>query len=74
MAISREEWADWKANKVTKEFLQHIMGTREDYKEGLVEGRVVEDVNKDIVIGRCQGIKDSVDFALSWNGIFDSED
>lgn len=70
MAISKEEWSDWKSNKVTKEYLQHLNGQREDYKEHLVEGRVVEVTEQDVIIGRCQGIKDSIDFALSWNNMF----
>lgn len=70
MAISKEEWLEWKKSKATIEFLQHCIGTREEYAEEILEGRVVEPQEQNVRIGRCQGIKDMVSFALSWNGKF----
>lgn len=62
--VTKEEWMDWKSSKVTYEFLSRLTGMREEYKEGLVEGRAENRVEQDIVIGRCQGLKDAIEYAV----------
>ena len=63
--ITKEEWQDWKRNKVTQEYFRRVVDQREQYKEGLVEGHAENHQERDIVIGRCQGIKDCIDYAIS---------
>ena len=62
--ITKEEWMDWKSNKVTYEFLKRLSENREMLKEGLAEGQAgnIDEMNR--VIGQCQGIKDSIDYAV----------
>lgn len=69
--ITKSEWMDWKSNKVTYEYLSRLHGMREEYKEGLVEGRAEGKEQQDVVIGRCQGLKDAVDYAVKGFDVID---
>ena len=62
--ITKEEWMDWKSNKVTYEFLKRLSENREMLKEGLAEGQAGNIDEMIRVIGQCQGIKDSIDYAV----------
>lgn len=61
--ISKEEWQNWKTNKVTQEYLYRLHLKREFLKEGLAEGQAGEKQSQDQVIGQCQGLKDAVHYA-----------
>ena len=61
--ITKEEWMDWKSNRVTQEYLTRLVSNREMLKEGLAEGQAGDNDQLHRVIGQCQGIKDSVDYA-----------
>ena len=62
--ITKEEWMDWKALKVTQEFLRRVQETRETLKEGLAEGHAGSNDELNRSVGQCQGIKDVVVYAL----------
>lgn len=57
-------WMDWKRNPVTQQFLTDIMTTREGKKEDIADGKVVEQFELFIEIGRTQGIKDCFEYAV----------
>ena len=57
--VSKEEWLQWKANKVTKKYIANILTKREYLKEGLAEGQTRGEEAL-IEIGRCQALKDVV--------------
>lgn len=59
--ISKDEWVNWKKNPVTRRFLLAVHQKREDLKEGISEGQAGDDLF--IAIGRCQGLKDCLDYA-----------
>lgn len=61
--VAAHEWEDWKANRVTKAYIQRLYIQREGLKEELAEGKAGTDVA--LFIGRCQGIKDSIDYAVT---------
>ena len=71
MDVTQQEWLDWRAMKVSKEFLKRLFEKREDLKEGLAEGQAE---NKDVVIGQCQAYKDAVDYGLLKFETVDSEE
>lgn len=61
--ITKEEWDDWKRSKVTQEFISRLNDQREQYKEGLADGEATQRQEQDIIIGRCQGLKDAIEYA-----------
>lgn len=63
--VLKSEWVDWKANPVTKFYLKQIFERRELYKEDLAEGQAGSTQERDLAIGRCQGIKDCLDYAIN---------
>lgn len=59
----KEDYVQWRANPVTKFYLQALFNTREGKKETIAEGGVTgEELEREI--GRTQGIKDAIDYAL----------
>lgn len=58
---TKADYQAWKANPVTKFYLQAIMEKREHLKEGIAEGQS-ENVSLDI--GRTQSLKDVLDYAI----------
>jgi len=58
------EYLQWRANPVTKFLVQALFNKRELLKEGLAEGHGSTE-NLHVLIGRTQGIKDSVEYILS---------
>lgn len=62
--VSRSEWSDWKNSRITKGVVESIFNTREELKEGLAEGQASTDRELCILIGRCQGLADSIDFIM----------
>lgn len=63
MVITKEQWMDWKRHPVTQQYLADVMNTREGKKEEISDGRVSGDELL-IEIGRTQGIKDCVEYAI----------
>lgn len=61
--ILRQEWGEWKQNKVTKEFLKRLFEKREGIKEELAEGRAAKE-QLDQFIGQCQAYKDAIDYGI----------
>lgn len=59
--VSKEMWIDWKRNPVTMDFLGALNDKREQIKEGIAEG---QSGNVDLDIGRSQGLKDALKYAL----------
>lgn len=62
--ITKEMWVDWKRNPVTQQYLSDLMNTREGLKEGLAEGNSGDERQDCMTIGQCQGIKDSIEYAV----------
>ena len=63
LEVTKSEWVDWKNSRVTKAFLERIFNKREEIKEAIVEGQITAE-ERDNHIGQCQGIKDSIDYAV----------
>ena len=61
MEVTKQEWIDWKALPITKEFLRRLFDKREDLKEGLAEGQA-EDLHN--IIGQCQALKDAIEYGI----------
>lgn len=59
--VTKEQWVDWKHNPVTMRFLGRLNDKREMIKEGLAEG---QSENVQVDIGRTQGLKDALSYAL----------
>ena len=57
--VSKTEWLQWKANKVTKSYIEGLLNKREFLKEGLAEGQTRGEEAL-IDVGRCQALKDAV--------------
>ncbi len=62
--ITKEQWVDWKRNPVTQQYLRDLLETREGLKEGLAEGQSSNEREDCRTVGQCQGIKDSVEYAI----------
>lgn len=62
--VSKEEYLEWKSNRVTKQFLQDLYNKREMLKEGVVELQDSNESARLVTIGRCQAMKDTMDWAL----------
>lgn len=60
--VTKEQWIDWKRHPVTQYFLSAINDKREMIKEGIAEGQAGLNINRDI--GRAQGLKDVIRYAL----------
>ena len=63
--VTKAEWAEWKRDKVTQHFLANIMNTREELKERLAENHEATEQNRDVLVGRCQQILDTVRYIVS---------
>lgn len=63
--MTKEEWVDWRDNFVTQAFLEALQDTRDGKKEEIAEGKV-EGNQLYVEIGRCQGLKDALDYALRY--------
>ena len=59
--ILQEEWANWKQEKVTREFLKRLFEKREMLKEGLAEGQATG-IEQERTIGQCQAYKDIINY------------
>jgi len=62
--VSKDEYQEWKNNRVTKRYIQGLFDTREELKEGIVEESQSTDQARFVAIGRCQALKDAIDFAI----------
>lgn len=62
--ISKEEYLEWRDNRVTKQLIQDIYEKREFLKEGVVELSDESEKQRFVTIGRCQAMKDIIDFVL----------
>lgn len=62
--VSKEEWQDWKKNKVTKQLVSSILLKREILTEGIVEGHIATEEERLIAIGKCQALKDITMFVV----------
>lgn len=62
--ISKEEWEFWKNLKTTKEFVRALYLKRELLKEGLVESSYTKHEEELKVVGRCQALRDTIDYIL----------
>lgn len=58
---TKSDYQAWKANHVTRFFLQALMEKREHIKEGIAEG---QSDKVDLDIGRAQSLKDALDYAI----------
>lgn len=63
-AIPKEEWQRWKTNPVTLQFLADIMNMREGVKEALVQAAHSTEQARLVDIGKCQGIKGAMVYAI----------
>ena len=61
--VTKEMWVDWKNNPVTQQYLKDLhtvrVGKLEEIGEGVVTGEALL-----IEIGRTQGLRDSIEYAL----------
>lgn len=62
--VGKEEWEFWKQSKVTKEFVKALYFKREILKEGIVESSYSTREEELKVVGRCQALKDTIDYIL----------
>lgn len=62
--VSKDEYNEWRNNRVTKAFLEELFETREQLKEDLVEMKNSTDQDRFVTIGRCQALKDAIDHAI----------
>lgn len=62
--ISKEEYLEWAGSRVTKKFIADLFNKREMLKEGVVELHDSSEQERLVTIGRCQALKDVVDWAL----------
>lgn len=63
--MTREDWVDWKNHPITQIFIDHLIENRGGRKEEIAEGKVVGN-ELYLEIGRCQGLKDAIDYALRY--------
>lgn len=56
----KRDWLDWKSLPVTKEMLQAVYEKRELLKEGIVEAKDMENIERHI--GRCIALQEVLDF------------
>jgi hypothetical protein len=59
----KEDYINWKNDRVTRFFLQQLVAKREEGKEEWANGKFTD---RDILIasGKAQGIQDCIDYAL----------
>ena len=62
--ITKEMWADWKRDPVTRQFIEDLLFTRNGLKEGLVDGKTSSEREDCIIIGQCMGLKDAIQYAM----------
>jgi len=62
--VSKEDYSQWRGSHVTKQFLQDLFKRREELKEAIAENSHSNNEDRLIDIGRCQAIKDVIDWAL----------
>ena len=65
LEIFKSEWAEWKRSNVTKKLVQEIFNKREYMKEGLAEGAFESEKDRWTAVGRCQGMRDMVEYIIS---------
>ncbi len=64
LEVFKDEWEEWRTNKVTKAFLKTLFNKREFLKEGVVEMNHSSENERLIDIGQCIAIKDNIDYAI----------
>lgn len=62
--VFKDEWLDWRSNKVTKAYLKVLFTKREFLKEGLAENNHSSEVERLVDVGQCIAIKDNLDYAI----------
>lgn len=62
--VFKDEWLDWKQQKVTKAFLKVLFNKREYVKEMLADKVQGSENERLIDIGQCIAIKDNINYAL----------
>lgn len=62
--VSKDEYHEWKGNRVTRRFLFDLFQKREALKEGLVELHQTSEQERLVFIGRAQQLRDVIDWAL----------
>ena len=62
--IFKDEWINWKNQKVTKAFLKVLFNKREYLKEILAEHGHSSENERMIDIGQCIAIKDNMNYAI----------
>ncbi len=62
--VSKQEWLDWKSLRPTKQLVKSLFDTREDLKEYMVENKFTTEDDRRIVMGRCQALKDAIDYII----------
>ena len=62
--VFKDEWQEWKNQKVTKAFLKVLFNKREYLKEILAEQGHGTDHERLIDIGQCIAIKDNMNYAI----------
>ena len=71
--VFKEEWEDWRGNKVTKAFLKVLFDKREFLKEMMAENGYETDKERMIDTGQCIAIKDNIEYAISGFQYLDRE-
>lgn len=61
--VTKEEWSNWRNDKVTLQFLSSAMNMRDIVSEGVLQG-VVKGEERDVEIGKCQGIQALIQLAI----------
>jgi hypothetical protein len=62
--VFKDEWEEWRSNKVTKAYLKVLFNKREYLKEMLVEQRHSTEQERMVDIGQCIAIKDNMNYAI----------
>lgn len=63
--VSKEEYVQWKSSRVTQQLIQDLFFKREAIKEGWAEGQHSDESQRLMDIGRCQGLKDTIQYIQS---------
>jgi hypothetical protein len=62
--LSKDEWASWKNDKVTRELLRLLDDKREIMKEEWASHKFSDESEQYILMGHVQALKDVVDLVL----------
>lgn len=71
--VFKDEWHDWKEQKVTKAFLKVLFNKREYLKEMMADNGYGSEQERLIDVGQCIAIKDNIDYAIAGFEYIDRE-